>query len=750
MKARIVEFAYCLLFGFLLSAQSISTASSTREDNASPFDFHYKQDACNPLSVQFFSDGTNIVSAWWSFGDGSTTTGNLNPVHTYAAYGTYTVQFGAQVGNTRDTITKIIRVNVSSGNVILTPDTTICVNTTPQLRTAPGLSFCWSPATYLDDPNGSNPTTSTPNKMIYYCTAEVPGNNLVINGDFDKGNTGFTSGYTYATPGFMEGTYFTGKNPSDWHPNFPSCADHTTGNGNMMMVNGALQSNVKIWSEIISVTPNTSYAFSAWLQAFGPLNPAMLQFSINGIVIGDIFHVNSARCVWDQFHATWNSGNNTTATLSIINQNTSLAGNDFALDDISFAPVTMQRDSVVISVDTPLVKTINDTTVCKNSPFPLQATGASTWLWSPAAGLSNAAVSNPVATLTDHTEYIVTGTDIYGCTAKDTVDISLFPVPVILTDHDLLICPNTSVHLLANSALLSYVWTPGGTLNNPIIANPVATPAKNTMYTVQVTDANNCTYVDSVDVRIRSIQFTASQDQAICRGSSIGLKAAGGDSYQWQPAGSLNDAAIANPVATPDTTTEYNVHIGENTCGTDTTINLRVVVNPPPVVTAQKTNDINCTSPNAKLSAGGALSYVWFPATGLDNPNIYNPTSGTDTTTTYFVKGTNQYGCSDTAAITVYVTAKGKVTFVVPNAFTPNGDGHNDCFGVKSWGSAVIEEFSVFTRWGERVFTSGNPNQCWNGRYKGKPMEAGGYAYIIIAKTICGTIKRTGMVMLIR
>jgi gliding motility-associated-like protein len=299
-------------------------------------------------------------------------------------------------------------------------------------------------------------------------------------------------------------------------------------------------------------------------------------------------------------------------------------------------------------------------------------------------------------------------------------------------------------------ALLSYAWTPAATLNNATIANPVATPVKNTVYTVQATDDNHCTYSDSINVHIRSIQFTASRDQAICPGSSIGLKATGGDRYQWQPAGSLNDAAIANPVATPDTTTEYSVYIGENTCGTDTTIDLRVVVHPEPVVTAQKTNDINCTSPNARLSAAGAISYVWFPATGLDNPNTYNPMAGADTTTTYFVKGTNQYGCSDTAAITVYVTTEGKVTFVVPNAFTPNGDGRNDCFGVKSWGSAVIEEFSVFTRWGEKVFTSNNPTQCWDGRYKGRLMEPGGYAYIIKAKTICGAIQRTGMVMLIR
>ena len=88
--------------------------------------------------------------------------------------------------------------------------------------------------------------------------------------------------------------------------------------------------------------------------------------------------------------------------------------------------------------------------------------------------------------------------------------------------------------------------------------------------------------------------------------------------------------------------------------------------------------------------------------------------------------------------------------FVVPNAFTPNGDGKNDCFGIRKWGNVQIEEFSVFNRWGERIFTTKNPSQCWDGTYKGKLQDAGGYAYVIKAKSFCGDLKRTGMVLLIR
>src|SRR5690348_15827889 len=123
------------------------------------------------------------------------------------------------------------------------------------------------------------------------------------------------------------------------------------------------------------------------------------------------------------------------------------SGNDFALDDISFAPVYIQRDSVIISIDTPVVFTRTDTTICKDELVQLQASGAVSYSWTPAAGLSNTAISNPVATPTVNTEYIVTGTNANGCEAKDTVNINLFPVPIVIADRTLNICPDVPVQL---------------------------------------------------------------------------------------------------------------------------------------------------------------------------------------------------------------------------------------------------------------------------------------------------------------
>jgi gliding motility-associated-like protein len=716
------------------------------------------QDVCDPLTIQFNGTGAGLANPWWDFGDGATATGQFNPTHTYAGYGNYTVKFAATVNGCKDTVTQMISVHISTTNLILTPDTTICYNTPKQLRTQPLLGFCWSPTTWLNDPTSPNPVTSTPGKMTYYLTAQVPGANLITNGDFSNGNTGFISTYRYNNPNSIEGEYTVGTNPKTWNNFFGNCVDHTTGNGNMLLVNGAPTPNEVVWSQTVNnIMPNTDYALIAWVQNLNvsgaTSNPPTLEFTINGNRLLNVLQPGYTSCVWDRYYTVWNSGASTTANIVLTDLSSIRAGNDFALDDLSFSPISLQRDSVIISVDTPVVMARTDTTVCINAQVQLSATGAATWAWTPVIGLSGATISNPVATVTSNTAYIVAGTTTNGCTAKDTVNINIHPVPTVITDHDLEACPNTAVQLSANSTMSSWSWTPALYVSDATIANPMAAPPHTLTYSVQVKDQYNCAYSDTVQVTLYDPRFTLQGlNRAICKGSSIGLHVTGGDTYLWSPAGSLSDASVANPVATPDTSTTYQVYAKENTCGYDTTMQIRVNVNPTPIVTASKENDVNCVVHTTRLHASGTpgTSYLWAPVTGLDHPNLPDPVSGPDSTTTYFVTGTNQYGCYAIDSVTVYAEAEGKVTFMVPNAFTPNGDSRNDCFGVKSWGGATIEEFTIFNRWGQRVFSSKNATACWDGRYKGEPQPAGGYVYVIKAKTFCGNIKRTGTLVLVR
>jgi gliding motility-associated-like protein len=719
--------------------------------NVSSFDFNYKQNVCDPLSVQFSGIGATLTNFYWDFGDGNTLTNTANPVHQFPSAGNYIVRYSIGNGTCSDTIRKTISINTTWGNLILTPDTTICNTNTKQLRTVPSLSFCWSPATYLDNPNSPNPITSTPQDITYYFTAEVAGTNLITNGDFSSGNSGFTSQYNFVNPNTTEAQYFVGANPASWNTSLSTCKDHSSGNGNMLLVNGAPVANVTVWKQTVNVVPNTNYAFSTWIQSLFTPNPAQLQFSINGKDIGPLITASLPTCTWTQFYTTWNSGDSTKAVISIVNKNTQVQGNDFALDDISFAPVFIRRDSVKIKVEKPLVKTNSDTTICIGMPVQLNATGAQSYIWSPATGLSSTGTANPVASPEISTQYIVTGTTINGCLAKDTVNINIFAKPTIVLSGNTTICKNAQAQLSATGGI-SYSWSPATTLNNYLIANPIASPISTTKYHVIITDANTCEYLDSLEVSIRpDAVFSINNVAPICRFDSAQLSASGGDIYTWQPAEALNNAGISNPVASPSATTDYTVKIVETTCNQSATLTTRLTIMPQPNVTATRSNDIDCSNDRSQLNATGANLYIWTPVTTLNNPAISNPIATPTTTTEYIVTGTNISGCKGYDTVTVKVDNVNRSGYLMPSAFTPNNDGLNDCYGIKYWGVINELEFSIYNRWGERIFFTRNIGQCWDGTYKGAKQNGGVYVYMIRAKTTCESeVFRKGTVVLVR
>ena len=242
-------------------------------------------------------------------------------------------------------------------------DTTICFGQLAHLNAydSGALSYSWKPIAGLSNPAIANPVATPSSTTTYRVTSLYQdNNNLVVNGDFEQGDNGFYSDYQYQPPvNTIEGVYYVGTNSNVWNAGMNSCGDHTTGNGNMMMVNGSTTANAIIWSETITVAPNTNYAFSSWLQSLDIVNPAQLQFSINGNVIGNIFNANGNSCVWDRFYTTWNSGSASTATISIINKNTLVQGNDFGLDDIVFAKIDTLYDSIKVTV-LPVPITIKD------------------------------------------------------------------------------------------------------------------------------------------------------------------------------------------------------------------------------------------------------------------------------------------------------------------------------------------------------------------------------------------------------
>jgi gliding motility-associated-like protein len=410
-----------------------------------------------------------------------------------------------------------------------------------------------------------------------------------------------------------------------------------------------------------------------------------------------------------------------------------------------------KNDSIKVTVNSiPAITKSNDTTICKNAPFQLFASGGSSYTWSPASSLNNANISNPIATLINSTTYKLIVTSSNGCSKADSVKLTLNPIPIISQSNDTTICPNKSVNIFATGGT-SYLWSPANSLDDAASSSPLAFPTVTTTYKVVIKDAYSCTYNDSVKVSVSvPPAFSVTPDGAICVGSSKQLVASGGDTYEWTPADGLSDVNINNPIASPIISTTYSVTIHKHLCNITDVYTTNLVVLPLPQVKATSSNDVTCALGTSQLNATGATNYTWSPSAGLNNSNIKNPIASPANTTVYKVVGIDGSGCSNVDTVVVKADFNMNGLYLLPNSFTPNGDGINDCFGIKYWGVVQTLDFSIYNRFGEKVFYTDNAANCWDGTYKQNLQDAAVFVYIIKAKTACGLIERKGTVTLIK
>jgi hypothetical protein len=178
--------------------------------------------------------------------------------------------------------------------------------------------------------------------------AQSFGASILANGDFESGNTGFTSAYTYspgASGGLPEGTYDVRGDSQTWNPNFTNAVTPHSGN-NMLVVNGANPA-LTVWEQTVAVEPDTLYSFSLWATSLYSASPAGI--TVTFVPPGTTSAVNTLSTNvpdWTQYTFGWYSGTATTLTISITDTNTAPNGNDFALDDLSLQAVTGGATSV--------------------------------------------------------------------------------------------------------------------------------------------------------------------------------------------------------------------------------------------------------------------------------------------------------------------------------------------------------------------------------------------------------------------
>ncbi|MCO5265550.1 MAG: choice-of-anchor L domain-containing protein, partial [Lentimicrobium sp.] len=249
---------------------------------------------------------------------------------------------------------------------------------------------------------------------------------------------------------------------------------------------------------------------------------------------------------------------------------------------------------------------------------------------------------------------------------------------------DVTICSGLSTQLNGTGGVL-YSWSPATGLNNPNIANPIASPATTTTYTLTVTNASgNCASTDQVVVTVNPspVVIVSPLETEICYGSSATLTASGAATYSWNPGG----ATTAEISVSPTSNTSYVV-TGTGANGCTATATSTIIVNPAPlnVYAGADANIGYCQTyqlqGTANANGSGTLSYSWSPVTGLSNPNIANPifTPESEGSFTYTLTVTGANGCSNSDEIIIAVAEEISVSVEVVNnscPATPDGSIH--------------------------------------------------------------------------
>ncbi len=540
---------------------------------------------------------------------------------------------------------------------------TICAGQSVGLNATGGVTYSWSPTFGLSNPNIANPIAS-PNQTTNYCVT-------VTNA---RGCTDVACMTVNVAPSIV----------------VVGCPDkHICGNGNVRLtVNGGVS---WVWSPSTGLdnpyspapvaSPNQTTVYTVTgTDAYGCSASDEVTVFVNG---NAAVNAGSDQTICQGMGAILNATGGTTYSWNpIFGLNNPTIANPVATpSQTTTYTVTATNsqgctgtDQVTVFVNTENITNAgNDRTICQGNTTQLNATGGTTYTWSPTFGLSNPNIANPIANPSQTTTYTVTTTSANGCAGSDQVTVFVTSGSEVVACADQTICQGGSTPLSVTAGV-TYHWSPATGLSNTTIPTPIATPSQTTTYTVFVTDANGCTGTDQVTVFVNNNTIAnAGPDQTVCSGQTAQLNAAGGITYNWSPTFGLSNPNIANPIVTPVATTTYTVTITTAQGCTDTD-QVTIFVGNNTVVNAGLDQSI-CRGASTQLNASGGFSYVWSPSVGLSNPNIANPIANPSQTTTYTVTTNNGQGCTNTDQITVFVQNAPTVTpsIIQPGCCNNNG-----------------------------------------------------------------------------
>jgi gliding motility-associated-like protein len=443
---------------------------------------------------------------------------------------------------------------------------------------------------------------------------------------------------------------------------------------------------------------------------------------------------------------SWSPSGATTQTASNLSSGTHTVS-------VTDANGCVSQESVVIGQPTQITLNFSTTpSQCTSNTgtatvVPSGGTPGYSYSWSPAGG--NGATTTAVGPNT----YTVTVSDANNCQVQGTTVISLANSPVIsLQSSQNVSCNggangNIQVQTTGGTGAYTYNW-------NPAVGNG-SSAANLTAGTYNVTVIDNAGCSNNLSVTItQPTKLLVSQDvtNTTCGvdDGSINLSPTGGTgtyTYNWNPNISSTNSATNLAIGT------YNIVVADaNGCSVPVEINIEI----------GSSFFIDAYPENSVIDLGGSVnlnvyvdptisvnSIVWTPPTGLSCVNCNNPTATPNQTTTYIVSVSSANGCVSKDTITIIVIEPCGELFV-PNIFSPNADGLNDLECVM--GDCVVSaEFTIYDRWGEIVFHTTDKNNCWDGNFRGKPVQSGVYVYKVKATLQTGeAVEQSGNINVTR
>jgi len=408
----------------------------------------------------------------------------------------------------------------------------------------------------------------------------------------------------------------------------------------------------------------------------------------------------------------------------------------------------------IIVNQAPVLKAAIPASVCINSQANFTSSNSSVppgtikWFWQFGDG-STDTLQNPTYTYTTAGPYnpSVIATNEFGCADTIQSAITVQPLPTVDAGLDSVICLGQSVNLQPTGAA-TYVWSPGTFLNCTNCNTPTAQPDSTTRYYVTGTSAAGCINFDSILIQVkRPITVSLQPVDTLCIGNTIQLSASGAEVYNWAPSTGLSSIDVNDPVATPSVSTTYTV-IGTDTkrCFSDTkSVVVQVYPNPAVSIAANAATIMEGgTYTPASTTSPDVVKWQWLPPDGLSCNSCAVPTAKPRVTTTYTETVYNQYGCTDTASVTITVLCNEKSIYI-PNTFSPNGDGMNDYFYPRGVGIYTIRAMRIFNRWGKIVFEKMNfaandISKAWDGKLGGVAQPSDVYVYVMEIECDNGTV----------